>query len=158
MTTGVVEFVTADFLARYPEFTALNTASPALLGLYFGEATLYLNNTTASRVVDIETRTPLLYMLTAHIAAMNGGVNGQQPSQLVGRIDKATEGTVSVSADMPGATANAAWFLQTKYGAAYWQATARYRQMRVLTGMSQNPPNVRPPWGGARGGNWGGDA
>lgn len=148
MTTGVVVFVSTDFLARYPEFAALNTASPTLLGLYFNEATLYLNNTAASRVVDIETRTPLLYMLTAHIAAMNGGVNGQQPSQLVGRINTATEGSVSVGAEMPGATANAAWFLQTKYGAAYWQATARYRQMRVIPGMSCNPPNVRPPWGG----------
>lgn len=158
MTTGVVTFVTADFLARYPEFTALNTASPALLGLYFNEATLYLNNTVASRVIDIETRTPLLYMLTAHIAAMNGGVNGQQPSQLVGRISQAHEGTVSVSADLPGITGNSAWFAQTKYGLAYWQATARYRQMRVIPGMSLNPPNVRPPWGGSRGGNWGGDA
>lgn len=151
MTTGIVTFVSADFLARYPEFTALNTASPNLLGLYFNEATLYLNNTLASRVCDIETRTPLLYMLTAHIAALNGGINGQQPSQLVGRIDAASEGSVSVSADMPGATANAAWFLQTKYGAAYWQASARYRQMQVIPGRSFNPPNVRPPWGGWRG-------
>lgn len=148
MTTGVVTFVAADFIARYPEFTALNTSSPNALGLCFGEATLYLDNSTASRVVNVEQRTPLLYMLTAHIAALYFGVNGQSPSQKVGRVAGATEGSVSVTLDMGAVTFNAAWFMQTKYGASYWRATAKWRQMRVIPGSSTNAPNVRPPWGG----------
>lgn len=152
MTTGIVSFVAADFIARYPEFAALNTATPSALPACFGEATLYLSNTNASRVVNVEQRTPLLYMLTAHIAALYFGVNGQQPNRAVGRVSSAHEGSVSVSLDMGGVTFNAAWFMQTKYGASYWQATARYRMMRVVPGYSGNAPNVRPPWGGYRGG------
>lgn len=152
MTTGIVSFVATDFIARYPEFAALNSATPGALPACFGEATLYLNNTTASRVVNIEQRTPLLYMITAHIAALYYGVNGQPANQTVGRVSSAHEGSVSVSLDMGGVTFNAAWFMQTKYGASYWQATARYRTMRVVPGCSTNAPNVRPSWGGYNGG------
>lgn len=148
MTTGIVTFDALTFLGRYPEFTALNTSNAAALPACFAEAILYLDNSLASRVSQIEQRQPLLYMLTAHIAALYFGVNGQNPSQTVGRVDSATEGSVSVSLDMGNVTFNAAWFLQTKYGASYWQATAKWRQMRFIPGYSTNPPNVRPPWGG----------
>ena len=148
MTTGVVDFVQSDFLARYPEFGALAAAQPTVLGLYFGEATLYLDNTLSSQVQQIEQRTPLLYMLTAHIAALNGGVNGQSAPSLVGRINTATEGSVSVGADMGQVPGTAAWYLQTKYGAAYWQATAAYRTARYVPGRSITPlPGVFPPGG-----------
>jgi hypothetical protein len=148
MTTGVVIFNVTNFLARYPEFVPLNTAAPAILQEYFDESTLYLDNSCNSRVQQIEQRTPLLNMLTAHIAAMNGGVNGTQPSQLVGRISDATEGSVSVSADMGNnVTLNVAWYLQTKYGAAYWAATVRWRTAQVVLGRSVNPPPAYLPYG-----------
>jgi hypothetical protein len=87
-------------------------------------------------VQDVNQRALLLNMLTAHLAALYAGVNGQSPSPLVGRINTATEGSVSVGAAMDGVPGTAAWFLQTKYGASFWQATARYRTMRYVPGRS----------------------
>lgn len=148
MTTGVVQYDSADFLGRYPEFTTLNTSNPQALPACFAEAALYLDNSANSRVQQVEQRQPLLYMLTAHIAALYFPLNTAAASGAVGRVSQATEGSVSVTLDMGQVTFNAAWFLQTKYGASYWQASAKWRQMRVVPGRSVNPPNVRPPWGG----------
>ena len=130
---AVVAFDLAGFRARYPEFTAV--ADP-LLGAYFSEATIYLNNTDTSVVTDINVRSLLLNMLTAHIAALNSGVSGQAPSALVGRISQASEGSVSVSADMGPPSGTSAWFNQTRYGASFWQAAAPYRAFRYLPGAS----------------------
>ncbi len=128
---SVVTFNPANFTARYPEFS---TVQPGVLALYFDEATLYLNNTVSSIVQDIPTRTMMLNMLTAHIAAMNGaGVSGQGASQLVGRIDQASEGSVSAHATFTNAASGTmAWYLQTKYGAAYWTASKPYRSFKYV--------------------------
>jgi len=120
---AIVTFNSEAFLARYPEF---NTLSPTLLQAYFTEATFYCRNDGGGPVQDLPTLTVLLNMLTAHIAALNGGVNGQNPTQMVGRLTSAGEGSVHVSMDMK-APDSAAWFMQTKYGAAYWQASLPYR-------------------------------
>lgn len=77
----------------------------------------------------------LLNLLAAHIAQLlappaNGGV----PSGIVGRINTATEGSVSVGADLPGITASSAWFAQTTYGLMFWQATAPWRTFRYVPG------------------------
>lgn len=133
MTLGIVVFDPAAFIVRYPEFATVN---PVLLGDYFTEATLYLSNELCSRVQDVGQRGLLLNMLTAHITAINAGVNGQAPSGIVGRINSAAEGSVSVGAAMEGVPGTAAWFMQTPYGASYWQATARYRTMRYVPGRS----------------------
>lgn len=135
MTTGVVVFDPTAFVVRYPEFATVQAALPAL----FGEATLILDNTVASPIQQIEQRTPLLWMLTAHLAALNLGVNGQAPSPLVGRVNSASEGSVSVGTDYGAQPATAAWYLQTKYGAEYWQATAPIRTMRYVPGMVRRP-------------------
>jgi hypothetical protein len=127
-------FVPADFLELYPEFSLLNAARPTILAIYFGKAGLYCRNDGAGLVKDAYTLTQFLWMITAHIAAINGGVNGQQPGQGVGRISSVGEGSVHVSLEMktPG---SAAWFMQTKYGAEYWQASLPYR----LGGHYVNP-------------------
>lgn len=140
--TGVVVFSYATWIARYPEFS---TVTAPVAQLYFDEATLYLSNTECSVVVDTARRAVLLNMLTAHIAALNAkNAAGQLAASLVGRIDSATEGSVSVHADMPGVTGNSAWFQQTPYGAAYWQATAQYRTMRYVPGPVTPIPFVYP--------------
>lgn len=134
MADGVVSFDYATWVARYPEFVGV--AEP-LATLYFTEAGLYLNNTPTSVVCDLDRRALLLNMLTAHIAALNAA----DASSLVGRISSATEGSVSVSAEynVPG---TAAWFAQTKYGAAFWQATVAKRAFRYVP-----PPAPRcAPW------------
>ena len=76
-------------------------------------------------------------MLVAHIAALNSGTNGNAAPETVGRVDQATEGSVSVHLDMGAVPGTAAWYMQTKYGAAYWSATKQYRTMRYLTGKSR---------------------
>lgn len=127
----IVTFDPALFVARYPEFSGV---APSLLSLFFSEATLYLDNTDQSYISAIPERTMLLNMLTAHVATLNGQPGGTAGSGgLVGRIDSATEGSVSVSAkysDMVSGTM--AWYIQTLYGAAYWAATGRYRTMQYV--------------------------
>lgn len=146
MTTGIVIFEPWNFILRYPEFS---TVGADLLNAYFNEATLQLDNTLNSRVQQIEQRQPLLWMLTAHIAALNAGVNGAGPSGLVGRVNTATEGSVSVGTDMGTVPFTAAWYLQTQYGTSYWNATAPFRQMQYIPGRSWTPPIGRYPRGGS---------
>jgi hypothetical protein len=142
MTTGVVIFDPAAFKARYPEFSSVDDA---LLRAYFDEAAaLYLDNTDASRVQQIEQRSVLLNLLVAHIAQINAGSSVQPASPLVGRVNTATEGSVSVGTDMGAVPGTAAWFLQTKYGASYWQATAQFRTMRYIPGASSCPYPTPP--------------
>lgn len=123
--TAVV-FNPAAFVARYPEFTNVSTT---LLGLYFQEATLYLSNADNSIVQDIPTRTILLNMLTAHVAYLGGALTADGQPKPVGRVSNASEGSVSVGLEYmtPGSQA---WFVQTQYGAAFWQATLIYRRFR----------------------------
>lgn len=131
---GIVTFDSAAFVARYPEFSTVPTAT---LDLYFTEATIYLNNTDSSPVTDTGQRSVLLNMAVAHIAALNSGVNGNAAPDSVGRVDQAAEGSVSVHLDMGAVTNSQAWWNQTKYGAAYWAATRGYRTMRYFPGRSQ---------------------
>ena len=141
---GVVIFDPAAFKERYPEFATL---SDPLLSDYFAEAEIYLDNTDVSRVKNVNTRRLLLWMLTAHIAALNAGVNGEGASPLVGRISSASEGSVSVQTDMGAVPFTAAWFMQTKYGAAFWQATAPFRTMQYIPGRSREITwRNRFPW------------
>lgn len=130
---AVVAFDLAGFRVRYPEFA---TVVDALLGAYFVESTIYLDNTDSSIVTDVVRRSLLLNMLTAHITALNSGVNGQPPAGIVGRVNSASEGSVSVSADMGPPSGSSAWFMQTKYGASFWQASANFRTFRYVAGSS----------------------
>lgn len=129
---GVVIFDPVAFVQRYPQFA---TVSAPVLQSMFDEATLFLNNTPGSIVRDITERTLLLNLVTAHVATLSGvataGGAGSTATQ-VGRVSSAAEGSVSASLDM-GATPNSgAYWLQTQYGATYWQATAKYRTMRYI--------------------------
>lgn len=119
---GIVVFDPAAFVTRYPEFSAI---SSFVLTEYFMEATIYLDNTDASRVSDVAQRTVLLNMLTAHVAAINGS-----ETTLVGRISYAGEGTVAANTMYTNNPSESmAFFTQTKYGAAFWAATRSYRTM-----------------------------
>ncbi|WP_147196030.1 DUF4054 domain-containing protein [Pantoea sp. CCBC3-3-1] len=135
---AIVAFDIAVFRTRYPEF---DTVNDSLLNAYFSEATIYLNNTDASPVTDVNQRAVLLNMLVAHLAALNSGVGGQAASGLVGRVTSASEGSVSVSVDAGPSSASSWWYMQTPYGAQYWQITAPYRTMRYLPGGS---PSMYP--------------
>lgn len=122
---GVVRFVRAEFAAAYPAFATLTDAQ---LQSAFDVSTLFLNNSCCSIVEDAPTRQTLLYMLTAHVATLIYGQNGQLPSGIVGRVDSAREGSVAVSASYANdMSMSEAYFSQTPYGAQFWQATVAYR-------------------------------
>lgn len=126
-TPGVVVFVPADFKTAY---TAFATVADAALDLSFQLATLQLNNGCGSRVKDANRRELFLNLLVAHITALKDGSNGQPPPGIVGRVDKATEGSVSVSAVMDtNGVYGKDYYAQTQWGLLYWQATASFRQM-----------------------------
>lgn len=132
MSAGVVIFDAAAFVQRYPQFAAVPADT---LGMLFDEATLIVNNTPNSVVRDVAQRRILLNLVVAHIATLSGvaspGGEGSNATQ-VGRVSSATEGSVSASLEM-GATSNAsAYWLQTQYGATYWQLTAKFRTMRYI--------------------------
>lgn len=129
---GSVVFDYAAWAARYPEFGQIGSMAAQS---YFDEATLYCDNTDTSPVADLAQRALVLGMATAHIAALYGGVNGEAPSPLVGRISSASEGSVSVSVDAgSGGSATQAYWTQTRYGLAWWAATAQYRRGRYVPG------------------------
>lgn len=136
-----VTFDYATWVSRYPEFGAV---SEPLATFYFTEATLYWRNDGTGPVSDDAAQSMLLNMLTAHIAAGNAAINGVPASPIVGRITNASEGSVSVTAEyaseIPGSMA---WFVTTKYGTAFWAATAAFRTMRYRVPWSRFPST---PW------------
>ncbi|KAG1434388.1 hypothetical protein G6F55_014548 [Rhizopus delemar] len=74
------------------------------------------------------------------------GEGGQSPSGLVGRVSSATEGSVSVSSDYSAPAGSAQWYLQTPYGAMYWEATAWLRVGRYVPGPIGYAVPVVIPW------------
>lgn len=125
---AIAVFNYAQFIARYPEFSAV---SQTRLGLLFTEAGLYLNNTDCSPVSDVTRRGVLLNMITAHISYINGDLSADGQTRPVGRVSQAAEGSVSASFEgvlpTPG---SGAWYQQSQYGAAFWQATSNLRSFR----------------------------
>lgn len=125
--TAVV-FDPAAFKDRYIEF---NCVSDSALLACFNEAGLYLSNADNSPVQNIARRTLLLNMLTAHIAYIGGLTSADKQARPVGRVNSATEGTVSIGLEY-GVPGTAAWFQQSQYGAAFWQATIALRSFRYI--------------------------
>jgi len=146
----IVVFDYAAWMAAYPEFAAVTQPRAER---FFREAEVFCDNTPCSPVPYDLTATPTgprdiyLAMLTAHIAALNGGLTAcgtlpaGQGGGVTGRIQSASEGSVSISFAELGAGdgPNAAWFYQTPYGAAYWVATAQYRTWQYHIGPQPFP-------------------
>jgi hypothetical protein len=151
MQSQPVVFSYQNWSARYPELAA--SVNSVQAGMFFMEAQLYCDNTCTSIIDNCPpafARATFLNQLTAHIAALNAPlanpVNGQvtPSSPLVGRIATATEGSVTVNTDNQFPPGTPQWYQQTKYGAAFWAATTKYRTMRYVPG----PRNVPNPWQG----------
>jgi len=151
VTQGIVVFDAAVFKTQYPAFA---TVSNTVLQVDFDIATLFLNNSCCSVVKDANIRERLLNMVTAHIAALLQGENGKPPSGIVGRVDKASEGTVSVSASyVSDMSMSEAYFSQTPYGAMFWTATAGYRAFHYVPAplngcVGRGPGFYGPGFGG----------
>lgn len=127
---GQVQFNIIAFRARYPEFV---NVSDGLLYASWNEAGLYLSNESCSIVRNINRRAVLLNMLTAHIVFIGGALEADGMPRPVGRISQAGEGSVNASFDyIPATPGSGAWFQQSAYGAAFWQATSSLRGFRYI--------------------------
>ena len=127
---AIVAFDPVTFKLRYPEFAAV--ADPTLAAC-FDEAGLYLSNTDNSPVQNLTRRATLLNMLTAHVAYIGGLLSADGMPRPVGRVSQASEGSVSAAFEgVPPTPGSGAWFQQSQYGAAFWQATSSLRGMRYI--------------------------
>jgi hypothetical protein len=137
---AVAVFDPAAFKVQYPQWAALPDLQ---LQAYFDTATLYFRNDGTSPARTVAIQTLLLNLLTAHITFLSAGADGKGPVQIVGRVNSASEGSVSVGADYPATPTNA-WFLQTPFGASFWQATAAYRMARYIPGPTRFGNGIAP--------------
>ena len=125
-------FTYALWAAIFPELSLYTNSAQATQ--YWTEATMLLDNTISSPVQDIAQRTAILNLITAHICALRQPLGGQPSSPLVGRISDATEGSVSVKAEMNVAPGSAQYFAQSKYGIQAWQMLLPFRSARYYPG------------------------
>jgi hypothetical protein len=127
MGTTPIVFDYNAWAAMFPEMGGVSSA--AALG-YFNLATMFVRNDGRGPVDDEVKLQNLLFLATAHVARLlsnrTNGVSvtgGAEPAPpIVGRITTASEGSVSVAADMPNQSMNAEWWQQTPYGAMVWMA------------------------------------
>lgn len=131
----VVTFVWADFVAEYPEFANI---SPPRAEVFFRRANNYFTNSALNPALcnGLAHMTSLMYMVTAHLAWLgspkdaNGFPSGSPaaPNNLVGRINSASEGSVSVGVELKGGgSPSEEFWTQTQYGFEFWAATGQYR-------------------------------
>lgn len=151
----VVTFSLSTWTSFYPEFGACSEAQGQN---WFNRASFLCGNEPCNPVNGVAGMLEsMLYLLTSHIAWLNAprdaqgnpATSGKPPSPIVGRINTASEGSVSVGADMGDANAGSpsqAWYMQTRYGAEYWAASAGVRTAHYV------PPvravGVVGPYGG----------
>lgn len=129
---AIVNLDITIFRAMYPEFS---NVTDALLPFLFDQSTDYLDNTDFSLVDDAVKRERLLYLLMAHLAYVKyGDAQNNGGSGMVGRISSASEGSVSVSADMNQGEFRYSWYTQSPYGMSFWQATKVYRMANYYPG------------------------
>ena len=135
---AVAQFDYAAWAAMFPELAG-SVTSP-IAASYFTIAQLLVDNTDCSPVADVNARLIMLDYVVAHLASLSGyplqpGQTVPQPRDLVGRTSSATEGTVSVSTDYGAMRENSAWWMQTQYGAIFWQLTRQFRTMHYVAPM-----------------------
>ena len=138
---AVATFSYEAWIAAYAEFT--NVSLPQATDCW-NQACIVHRNDGGGPVQDIGMQTPLLNLLTAHIAYLRyGAANNPSPASqgLTGRVSSATQGSVSVSTELPGGTLNSAWCNQSTYGISYWSYMAPFRTMRY-----RGRPGRAFPW------------
>jgi hypothetical protein len=131
----VVTFNPANFQAEFPEFANVPTARLNMLATLATQTVF--DNTGAGPVNDPNYALQLLNLLVAHLLTLFGpsvtaagtlGGNSQSPGQPLGRLESASQGSVSASYGYNVPTSpSGPWFQQTQYGAMYWMATAQFR-------------------------------
>lgn len=132
-----IAFEFDSFAARYPELVPpTGPVTSPMAQAYWYEAELYWRNDGTGPCDTENQQRLLLNMVTAHIAGLNAAISGALPYNVVGRITNASEGSVSIGANLslaPGGVLQE-WFAQTKYGFSFWAATAGFRLARYRPG------------------------
>ena len=153
MGCSPVVFSYSAWIARYPEFSAIEQATAQE---YFNEATIYWNNDGTGPVTNPVVQSMLLNMLTGHIAALySQSQNDPEPGTAkdantpVGRMSNATQGSITAAFALTPTNAQE-YYAQTKYGMSFWGATAQYRRARYIRGQLQ--PGGIGPYGPGYGG------
>lgn len=157
-----VTFNWQTFSAMFPAFACLTEAQG---NGYFALAQLYCANSTRNPAFCAGILPQLLYLVTAHVAWLlspkdadgNPSTTGSTNSGgLVGRINSATQGSVSVGTTLDGTpgSPSEAFFAQSVWGLMYWQACAQFRLARytvspTLVALGTGPGDFLP------GGFWG---
>ena len=136
----VVAFSFTAFSQAYPEFNYIGSATATN---YFNMATVLHANDGSGPVPNATIQTTLLNALVAHLAQIYSGTQGEEPSPLVGRIQNATQGSVSVGTQNDYGPGTVQWYQQTKYGSMYWAMTSAYRQALYVPGPFRN---MNPWW------------
>lgn len=136
-----VPFNYNTFVLTFPAFADLGEQQAAL---YWGIAEGYWRNDGTSPCTTVTEQARLMNLLTAHIAKMLAPNSaGGQGGDLTGRITNASEGSVSVQTEFASETPpSMAWYVQTQYGAMFWQLTAPYRTMKYRAPPPRYAGNV----------------
>jgi signal transduction histidine kinase len=100
----------------------------------------YVVRTLISHAIQSSSRGSMV-VLDARLAASNGAA----ASSLVGRINSATTGSVTVASENNYPPGSAQWWQTTKYGAMFWAATAGFRTFRY-SACPTIVPGARPFW------------
>lgn len=130
---AIVVFDIDEFRELYPKIAATD----AQLDMFFTIAEGFLDNTECSVVKNPSERKTMLYLLVAHMASLNQQT--ESGNAVVGRVSSASEGTVSISLDYGVMDNTSRWYLQTPYGAMYFQMTKKYRSFLYRLGKSPMP-------------------
>lgn len=146
---AVAVFDYAAWSAIFPGLVAGGVTEPVAQSLFTIAGYLF-DNTDCSPVQDIPTRLTFLNYVVAHLASLSGyplaaGVTVPVPSGMIGYVTSATEGTVSVSSGWGASVSDSeAFWLQSQYGAIFWQMTRGLRTMRYVPA---HPRNFGPGFG-----------
>jgi len=114
------------FSSQFP--AVANKISPVQAQMFWIMATNFHRNDGGGPIRRDEEQALMLNLLTAHIAELLAPGPDGQPREVVGRITSFNEGSAGGSAEFP-TSPEAAWYLQTPYGAMYWEMTAGQRTM-----------------------------
>ena len=151
----VVTFNWMTFRTWFPEFGCLTEAQGQA---YFDMAGLYCANSSQNPLWCAGVLPQVMNLVTAHVAWLlaprdangNPASQGQPPSPIVGRINSASQGSVSVGATLDGEMGSPSqmFFMQSRYGMLAWQAMAVGRVARYVANPTMVASAIFPsaPW------------
>jgi hypothetical protein len=154
---AIATFSYSTWVAAFPELATVPEGQAT--SLYFPMACVSLRNDGTGPVSDPAVQLLLLNLLTAFYAELYTQSQGDQSpgsakdaNSPVGRIDSASEGSVSVHTDIGSSVSEQmAFYAQNKYGLNFWALTAVYRRARYVPGALQAGGSYAGAWSGLNG-------